>query len=206
MVLEKTVEAVSLREKTLEVARRHKASWIELGQYLYAIYKDKLYRGWDYLNFETYCTKELRIRQTTAVKLLKSYYFLEKEEPEVLKAAQPENDDPKPVPSYESVNVLRIAKNNKKLTAGEFQNIRQAVFQSEKEPKEVRAQVRKLLSEKEEEQDPREVRRGRRNSAIKRLITILSTTKKELESDDLLPTYLLKQIHDLVVKLEDQLE
>ncbi len=70
---------------------------------------------------------------------------------------------------------------------------------------EVRAQVKKLLSEYEVK-DPKEVRRTRRNTAIKRLVTILSSTKRELESEGLLPSYLIKQISELAAKLEDQIE
>ena len=58
----------TLRQKTLETARRHKASWIELGQYLFSIQKDKLFKQWGFLSFETYCKKELDIKETTAAK------------------------------------------------------------------------------------------------------------------------------------------
>ncbi len=205
MAFTKSLAADELREKTLEIAKRHKASWIELGRHLYAIYKDKHYRSWDYADFDAYCAKELHIRPATAMKLLRSYYFLEKEEPEVLQAASSREGANQTVPGYESVNLLRLARNNKKLTSGDIQNLREAVLETEKEPKDVRTQMRKLLSQRDE-RDPREVRRERRNTAIKRLISILSNTKKELENEGLIPVYLLKQMSDLVVKLEDQLE
>src|SRR3989338_8674077 len=86
----------SLRQKTQEAAKRHKASWIELGQFLLTIHKDKLYKEWGYLVFETYCKKELGIKETTAAKLLKSYSFLEKEEPTLASAERfMEEDAPK---------------------------------------------------------------------------------------------------------------
>ena len=196
----------SLRQKTQEAAKRHKASWIELGQYLYAIQKDKLYKNWNYLSFETYCRKELHLKETTAAKLLKSYFFLEKVEPSL---ASPEKlmdeEGPKVVPHYESVNLLRLAKENKNLTSGDFADLRESVIQYAKEPKEVRAQVKKILSGREDK-DPAEVRRARRNTAIRRLVTVLSGTKRELESEGLLPAYLIKQISELAAKLEDQLE
>ena len=204
MRLDETLQTDTLREKTLEVAKRHKASWIELGQYLYTIYKGKHYREWGYLEFETYCSKELRIKQTTAVKLLKSYYFLEKEEPAVLKAREADGSDTLP-PSYESVNLLRLAKNNKKLTPEDFRALRKTVLDEVKEPQEVRVQVRKMLSEREEK-DSQEARKSRRNSTIKRLISTLRNSAEELETGKLLPSYLLKQIEDLALKLEDQLE
>ena len=196
----------ALRKKTLETAQRHKASWIELGQYLFSIQKDKLYKNWGFLSFETYCRKELSIKETTAAKLLKSYFFLEKEEPRL---ADPERftgeEAPGNVPHYESVNLLRLAKENKKLTTEDFSDLRQAVISEGREPKEVRAHVKKLLSEREVK-DPAVVRRERRNAAIKRLVTMLSNTRLELQSEGLLPDYLIKQINDLAAKLQDQLE
>ena len=196
----------SLRQKTLEAAKRHKASWIELGQFLFTINKDKLYKEWGYLVFETYCKKELGIKETTAAKLLKSYAFLEKEEPSLASTERfMEEDAPKDVPHYESVNLLRLAKENKNLTTNDFADLRESVIRHAKEPKEVRAQVKKLLSDREVK-DPAEVRRTRRNTAIKRLVTMLSATKRVLESEGLLPAYLIKQISELAAKLEDQIE
>ena len=74
-----------------------------------------------------------------------------------------------------------------------------------KEPKEVRAHVRRLLTDREMK-DPAEVRKTRRNSAIRRLISVLANTKKELENEHLLPAYLLKQISELENKLVDQIK
>ena len=53
---------------------------------------DKHFRTWNYLSFDTYCFKELGIRQTTASKLLKSYSFIEKEEPRLASAAFSEEE------------------------------------------------------------------------------------------------------------------
>jgi hypothetical protein len=193
-----------LREKVCDAARRYKASWIELGQYLFTIYKDKHYRDWGHLSFEAYCLKELGVKQTTAGKLLKSYDFLEKEEPRFVEQ-QFKEESPKKVPNYESVNLLRLAKDNKKLTPHDYAQLRESVLVSAKEPKEVRAEVTKLLSE-HENKDPRVVRSERRNAVIKRLVSLLSMTKRELESENLLPSYLLKQMSDLMQKLQDQIE
>ena len=196
----------SLRQKALETSKRHKASWIELGQFLHAIHRDKLYKHWGYLAFETYCRKELGIKEATAAKLLKSYFFLEKEEPRL---ASPESfvqeDGPRTVPNYESVNLLRLAKENKKLTTEDFAEVRESVLDQGREPKEVRAQVKKLISEREPK-DPAEERRSRRNAAIRRLVTMLSRTRRELQSEGLIPEYLVKQIGELSAKLEDQIE
>ncbi|MBI4971023.1 MAG: hypothetical protein HZC17_04190 [Candidatus Omnitrophica bacterium] len=196
----------SLREKTLEVTKRHKASWVELGQYLYSIYHDKMYKDWGFLSFEAYCWKELRLKQPTAMKLLKSYYFLEKEEPKFLNEASSPETAPREIPNYESVNLLRLAKENKSVTESDYRDLREVVIEKASEPKEVRAQVKKIIAEQEEEKNPAEVRKSRRNSAIKRLITVLASAKRQLASENLIPEHLVKQIDALTAKLEDQLE
>ncbi|OGF49091.1 MAG: hypothetical protein A2044_00325 [Candidatus Firestonebacteria bacterium GWA2_43_8] len=196
----------SLREKTLEVAKRHKASWVELGQYLYAIYKNKHYKSWGYLEFETYVSKELHLRHATAIKLLKSYYFLEKEEPAILEAQNAKEPDEQPLlPNYESVNILRLAKSNKNLAPEDFRTLRKTVFEEGREPRDVRVQARKMITERDD-RNPQEIRKSRRNSTIKRLITSLRSSSEELEAGKLLPSYLLKQMEELALKLEDQLE
>ncbi len=196
----------ALRSKTVEIAKRHKASWIELGQCLFAVQKDKLFKQWGYLTFETYCLKEVGIKQTTAAKLLKSYYFLEKEEPAIISQEGLDETKPALVPHYESVNMLRLAKENPKIQPQDFRDLRKAVLSSAKEPKEVRGLVKQILINHEEAKDPAEVRKSRRNAAIKRVIMVLGGAKRELEHEDLLPDYLIKQMNDLISKMQDQIE
>ncbi|MFA5159362.1 MAG: hypothetical protein WC484_02530 [Candidatus Omnitrophota bacterium] len=193
-----------LRIKTVEIAKQHKASWIQLGQHLFSIYKNKLYKEWGYQAFETYCQKELSIRETTASKLIKSYSFLEKEEPRIVKPDFTEEETPRKIPDYESVNLLRLAKNNKNIPTNEFAELRNDVLNEGKEVKEVRAQVKKIL-ETHAPKDTPEMKDQKRGSILRRLIGFLNSAKTQLEEEDLVPDYLLKQIDVLTQKLEDQL-
>ncbi len=194
-----------LRQKAARIARQHKASWIELGQYLYTIQKNKMFKYWGYLEFDHYCVKELGIKPLTGVKMLRSYQYLEREEPKVIRAHFSNEDGPQKIPNYESVNILRLARNHKQITPKDVETIREDVFESAKEPKEVRARLKRLLSDREVK-DLVEVRRSRRNTAIRRLVSVLAHTRKELEKENLLPAYLLNQIDRLGKKLEDQIE
>jgi|SRR3989338_1010505 len=197
--------AEAIRKKTLEAARQHKASWIELGQYLNAIYKDKHFKEWGFLSFEAYCMRELSIKQQTASKLIKSYSFLEKEEPRLAKPDFSEQASPKKLPDYEAVNLLRLAKENEKITPRDYAELREAVLESAREPKEVRSQVKKIL-EARDDKDPAEVRQTRRNGLIKRLVTMLSSARREFESENLLPGSVLREMAALAEKLEGQIE
>lgn len=202
-----TTENETLRHQAQDAAKRHKASWIELGQYLFSIHNDKLFKTWGFLSFETYCKKELGIKDTTASKLLKSYAFLEKEEPRIVgRDYFKEEEQVATLPHFESVNLLRLARQNEKIKPQEYSALRKSVIESAKEPQEVRAQVRQIVLAHDEEKDPVAVRRSRRNTAIRRLVSLLFHTKRELEREHLLPDYLLKQMSTLVEKLEDQIE
>ena len=194
-----------LRIKTVEVAKQHKASWIHLGQHLFSIYKNKLYKEWGYQAFETYCQKELSIRETTASKLIKSYSFLEKEEPRIVKPEFTEDETPRKIPDYESVNLLRLAKNNKNIPTNEFAELRNDVLNEGKEVKEVRAQVKKILETHAPKDDTPEKKEQKMGSILRRLIGFLNSAKTQLEEEDLAPDHLLKQIDALAHKLEDQL-
>jgi hypothetical protein len=193
-----------LRIKTVEIAKKHKASWIELGQHLFSIYKNKLYKEWGYQAFEGYCKKELNIRETTASKLIKSYSFLEKEEPRIVKPDFTQEETPRRIPDYEAVNLLRLAKNNKNIPTNEFAELRQEVLNEGREPKEIREKVKKIL-ETHAPKDTPELKDQKRNSVLRRLIGFLNGARTQLEEEDLVPDYLLKQIDALASKLEDQL-
>ncbi|MBI2094755.1 MAG: hypothetical protein HYT89_01130 [Candidatus Omnitrophica bacterium] len=139
------LEPGSFRYKALDAARGFKSSWIELGQCLFSVYRDKSYREWGYLTFEAYCAKEIGIRQPTAVKLLKSYAFLEREEPAFLKREALEERQPSRIPGYESVNALRLAKDNKDLSPTDYEAIREEVLDHAKEDGEVKKKIRYIL-------------------------------------------------------------
>ncbi|MBI3313241.1 MAG: hypothetical protein HYZ83_03320 [Candidatus Omnitrophica bacterium] len=207
MALTLEVKEDVLRQKTREVAKRHRASWIELGQYLLTIHKDKHFKNWGFLSFEAYCMSELGMKQATASKLLKSYSFLEREEPRLASAklTEDENQSPKSIPNYESVNLLRLAKESQKISPHDYADLRKAVLESGKEPKEIKAQVKQLLEDDKDTDSP-EAKRAKRNSSIRRLVSMLNSAKREFENEKIMPSYLLKQISDLIGKLEDQLE
>ena len=195
----------TLRAKALEAARHHKASWLALGQYLRAIHQDKLYRGWGYANFEIYCMKELRMKQTMASKLVRSYSFLEREKPELVDPERAAEAPVENLPNFESVNLLRLAHGNEKFTPGDIAQIRSAVLTKALEPKEVREEIKKIIEKKDEEKPTAEVLKARRASAIRRLLTVLTSVKNEMVNAKLVPSYLIRQMEDLAGKLEDQL-
>jgi hypothetical protein len=201
------VEPGSLRYQALEAARNFKASWISLGQTLYTVYKDKAYKEWGYQKFDAYCKAEIGIHQQTAAKLLHSYYFLEKNEPEFLKAVHaPEADTPpKSIPTLDAVNVLRLAANNKEFTEEDYQDFKKSVFEDGREGKEVKQQVGLRLRSLREEEDPEKARQERRAKTLRRLLATVKVLQKEVVYGHLVSERTAKELEKIVEYLDKEI-
>jgi len=93
------------RVELLRRTRRFKASWLELGEALAEVKRDKTWERWGYESFEAYAKAELKLRMDTVEKLTGSYMFLHKRAPEVLRRDPLEHV----TPSYQAIDFLRRA-------------------------------------------------------------------------------------------------
>lgn len=94
-----------VRAELLARTRRFKSSWIELAEVLTACQKAQQFARWGFASFEEYYRKELHLKQATVNKLIGSYSFLRRSEPEVLRR----DGITHPFPSIEGVGFLRRA-------------------------------------------------------------------------------------------------
>ena len=200
----KGLDANSLRYHILESAKNFKTSWVELGRSLYSVWKDKLYKEWGYSTMDAYTGKEIGIKKQTAMKLLKSYYFLEKEEPQYLKQDYVSSVDAANVVSFESVDVLRLAKSKKGLDEEGYVNLKKEIFEKGKDAREARKDLTTMIRQREE-LDPQEAFAKKRLATARRFLGILKALKKELEILKLLPAPLIKEAAALIKKLEEEL-
>ncbi len=201
--MEKT-DQESLRYQTLQSARRFKTSWIELGQYLQTVWRDKHYKSWGYSSFESYCSKEIAIKHSTALKLLRSYYFLEREEPSFLKARLSETEKVVKLPSCDSVDILRLAKDKKGLNEKDYKTLRYKVLDEGEDPKEVRSELKSILESYPG--DPSEdEKRKKQQVTIKRLLGTLKNLKTEIELSGILSQKLAREIDQLIAKIGSEL-
>ncbi len=198
------MEEGSLRQHILKNAKDFKTSWIELGRALYSVWKDKLYKEWGYGTIEAYTSKEIGIRKETAMKLLRSYYFLEKEEPDYLKNDYVESADTALVPSYESIDVLRQAKDKKDLDSYDYAAIKKAIFEKGKDAREVKKDLTALIRQRKE-LDPDEARRERRMAVLKRFLGSLKALKREIEISKLASVSIIKEAQSLIEKIENEI-
>jgi hypothetical protein len=195
------ITAEALRPEILEHAKAFKTSWIALGQGLYQAWRDKLYHGWGFEEFEHYIVQELGIKKQTALKLVKTYFFVEQEEPSYLKEEYREAREATIVPSYETLDVLRLAKQRKELTRDDYAKLRKNVFEKGKHEGLVRKDLTAIMKERKEV-DPDEERDKRNAASVKRVITALRSFKKDMETLKLVPQDIVDEAEFLIKKLE----
>ena len=194
------LDSNSLRYHILESAKNFKCSWIELGRSLYAVYKDKMYKEWGYINFDVYLSREIGIRKQTGMKLLKSYYFLEKEEPQYLKNDYTASVQPAQLPSYESVNVLRQAKNNKVLDENDYRDLKKEVFEKGADLEQIKKNLGVIIRQRKE-LDPEVAQEKKSQAVLTRLLGQLRQLKQEVTVLKLLSAPLIKDLDDLIKRI-----
>lgn len=196
-----SAEEGSARHKVLSSAKSFKTSWFDLGQSLYSVWRDRLYKDWGYATFDAYTSKEIGIKKPTAMKLLKSYYFLEKEEPNYIERAAVSPENPALVPTYDAINVLRLAKSKKTIDGGDYAHLRREVLEMGREAGLVKKDLTCLIKQREE-LEPDEARHKKRMATLKRLITSLKSLRTDIENSKLLPASTIKEISGLIHKIE----
>lgn len=198
------MDADSLRYFVLSNAKSFKASWIGLGQALYTVWRDKLYKNWGYAQFDTYTAKEVGIRKQTALKLLRSYHFLEKEEPAYLTKEYNEKKEASSTPTLDAVDALRLASKKKLLDQEDYANIKKKVLEEGRDVRDVKRDLTQLIKQREE-LEPDEARRKKRQALIKRFVSTLKSIKEELRVSKMLPLQILKDTEKLLSKLESEI-
>jgi len=193
-----------LRSKIRQHSKNFKTSWVNLGQALYSVWKDKLFYAWGFDKFEYYVEQEVGLPKQLSLKLLKSYFFLEQEEPDYLKHGFNEARDASKVPGYEAVNALRLAKQNKDLLKDDYLKLRRDVFDKGKNASTVRQGLTAFLKERKSI-DPDEERDKRSETAIQKLVNALNSFNKDMAVLKLMPDDIVKEAKELMIKLEKQL-
>lgn len=195
----------SVRDLIIESAKDFKTSWVNLGQSLYSVWKDKMYRMWGYEKFENYVEQEVGLKKQLSMKLLKAYIFLEQNEPAYLKKEFKEERQAVNVPNYDGIDVLRQAKSSKDLTKDEYIKIKKDVFDKGKNVSEVKKELTSLMRERKQI-DPEEERDNRNKASIKKLINALNMFSSDMETLKLLPNNILEDAKQLLDRLQSEVE
>ena len=195
----------SIRYQVLKSAKDFKTSWIQLGQMLYIVWKDKLYKEWGYSEFDAYTSKEIGIRGQTSLKLLKSYSFLENKEPQYLKRDTSGETQAVEVPTYEAVDVLRRANDNKEIGSSDYSRIRKYVLEDGKDAKDVQTDLTQIIK-RNEENDPEEIYQKKSQTRLKRFLSLLKSLEKEIYASKALPKKIADETNKLISMIESEMQ
>jgi hypothetical protein len=193
-----------LRGQILDYSKNFKTSWVNLGQALYSVWRDKMFYAWGYDKFEYYTEKEVGLQKQMSLKLLKTYFFVESEEPDYLKKEFSETREAAQIPGYEAVNVLRMAKQKKELLRDDYVKLKKDVFDKGKDASVVRKDLTAIMKERKPV-DPEEERDKRNEASIRKLYNALDSFKKDMEVLKLIPDNIMDEAKVLMKQLEDQL-
>ena len=193
----------ALRSELVAHAKDFKLSWVSLGQGLYAVWRDKMYHAWGFEKFEDYVVNELGLKKPIALKLVKTYFFVEQEEPVYLKKEFSEAREASVVPGYESLDVLRLARRNKDLTTADYAKIRKDIFDKGKDPSLVKKDVTAMIKERKQV-DPDEEREARHQKSVMRFLSALKTFKQDMETLKLMEPDIIDEAQELLQKLEEK--
>lgn len=194
-----------IRGEIVSFTKSFKTSWVALGERLYPVWRDKLYLDWGYKKFEDYTQKELGLKHTTAVKMLKNYFFLEQKEPVYLTKEFVEKRNAPKIPNVDAVNVLRMAGQKKELTKEDYAHLKQAVFEKGADASVVRKDLTNLMKERKQV-DPDKERQERHLSSLRKLTHALRAFKKDMTALKLGSPELVEETNKLLKKLESEIE
>lgn len=198
-----TEQSDNLRTHIAQHAKYFKLSWVELGQGLYSVWRDKLYQAWEFEKFEDYVIRELGLKKSLALKLVKTYFFVEQDEPVYLKKEFAEARKTAVIPGYESLDVLRLAHAHKELTREDYTKLRKDIFEKGKEASIVRKDLTTIIKERKKI-DPDQAREERHEQSVRRLVTALKSFKKDMETLKLADPEIVEEAEELLKRLETQ--
>jgi hypothetical protein len=105
------------------------------------------------------------------------------------------------VPTYESIDLLRKAKNNKILGSEDYAGFKKDIFERGRDVQQLKRDLTTLIRQRKDI-DPEQEQQKTRTITIKRFLSTLRSIKKEIEITKLLPPTLLKETEALIKKLE----
>lgn len=195
--------AEALRQELAEYAKTFKVSWVHLGQGLYSVHRDKLYYAWGYEKFEDYVIRELGLKKPLALKLVKTYFFVEQEEPAYLKKEFSEAREPAVVPGYEGLDVLRLARRRNEITREDYAKLRKDIFDKGRDASLVKKDLTAIIKERKQV-DPEEERERRNQASIKKFLGALKNFANDMESLKLVDADIVEEAQGLLKKLEEK--
>lgn len=193
-------DAQAARKQVIAATSDFKNSWRNLACALNVVWINKLYKQWGYENFDSYTEKEVRIRKHTAMKLIRSYQFLEQEEPKYLRNGSSAEEE-SALPSLEAVSTLQRAK--KQLSEDDYKQVKQYLLKEHKDPCEVKKDLTALIMKGRKDVDHEEERTKRNKVAVDKFLETLRSFKRDIELSGILPAVFAQDMDVFIDRIEE---
>jgi hypothetical protein len=166
----------SERYRVLKAARDFKSSWVTLAELIHQVEQMQKYADWGFDSLEQYCVEELRISPRTAQKLLKSFRFLQENEPDVVTQREEDPRDRPPIPDVAQVSFLARARTDQGLPEPVYRKLRDAAFRHGATVTELRSQLKEAVPVAAKPRPPRDAAQALRValSHVARTLEVLS--------------------------------
>ena len=198
------MDSDAVRAHVVQITRDFKNSWRNLAQALQVVWKDKLYREWGYASFDNYVAKEVHVRKHTAMKLIRSYEFLQKEEPLYLEESSQTEQSLNRDLSFEEACILQRAK--KALLNDDYRKVKDDITKSSRNTSEVKKDLSSLIMKRRKDIDPEQDRVRQAKIIVKRFLGVLRAFKQDVDLLKILPGSISNEISKLIqniVKCEE---
>lgn len=193
--------SIDIRDNLVTNAKTFKTSWIYLGQTLYTVFRDKLFHAWGFEKFEDYTCKELGLKKSVAMKLVKTYFFVEQQEPNYLREEFSQDKEAAIIPSYEPLDVLRLA-HRSNIEREDYNKIRTDVFKG-KDPSLIKKELTAIIKSRKLI-DVDEEREKRNMASIKKFMNALKVFNADMESLKLIEADITFVTKELLNTLEEK--
>jgi len=190
-----------MRELAATGAKSYKQAWIQLGIVLSGIFENKTFEYWGWEKFEHYTIKELGLKRSVAMNIVKNYQFVLDWQPELLEPKFLETCTAETYPDFDSMGFLRKVKNNKHINKDEYEDVRKRIIDKKEPMAEVRKDIALVIKERKEE-DGDISRDKRQQKAVRKFKAHLEEFKKESDVLKLLTPTLSAKIKDIMEDID----
>jgi hypothetical protein len=191
----------SLRYQVLISLRKFRSSWVELGRLLTDVAYGGDYKEWGYDDFEVYCARELGLKKPTVNKLMLSYRYMQKKEPDRLGQYEKWDGDgvPPDMPDYQTVGLLQKVDDRDDIDNESKNRFHSLAFDEGAEETSLRKEIRNAIAVAEERDMGEEQVKAKELGDIRRTSRVL---RKKLAESRYVPMGLRERFEALLGELE----
>lgn len=171
------------RDNLKAAAKTFKSNWVQFGELLTKTATEKQYTQWGFKTFEEYCARELRIKKTTAIKLTNAYFFITKEDPQILEQAEI-----KGIPDLDVVNFLHRTKEKETCSPEIYEELKSSAIEKGQTGKTLARRFRELVNIDETEEE---------KNNLDQSLSLVNRLQRKIKPIGNLPPQFVEYLHEI---------